>query len=217
MLRRWKGLGLGRGRGLFLLVSLGFGAASAGALPIANAVYTVDSPVAFSIIGASGTVDPYLGGIDFNDTICLDGACGDPNDFSNQDWMIFTVTVDSGTIDQVTVGALFASSIGVGYLGGIGGSAPTSGDATTNSNSPEWLFASLSGTSIPLIAMYNAGNLPSSGGGPFAPGSTNFDLRLGGASDQFVGTVTTLVPEPTTGLLLGMGLLGLGLSRRSRD
>jgi hypothetical protein len=211
MLQRWMRLGW------FLLVSLGFGAVSAGAAPIPNAVYTLDDPVAFSIIGASGTVDAYYGPIDFNDTICLDGGCGDPNDFSNQDWMIFTVTVESGTLDQVTVGALFASSIGVGYLEGTADPEPTGGNATTNPNSPEWLFASLGGTSAPLIAMYSAGALPTLGGGPFAPGATNFDLRLGGASDQFVGSVTTLVPEPTTALLVGMGLLGLGLSRRSRD
>jgi hypothetical protein len=193
---------------------LATGAASAASTP--NAVYTLDAPLPFAILGATGTVTPYLPGIEgalgplyTTDVICLDGGCSDPNDFSNQDWMVFRVTVLTGSLDQVTIGALFEASNGLGYFTSLGGSAPTSGDATTNANSPEWLFSSLTGSSVPLIAVYDAGDLPSAGGGPFAPGSTNFDLRLGGSADQFLGIVTTPIPEPSTGLLLGLAMLGL--------
>jgi hypothetical protein len=201
----------------FALVTLAIG--SAGATSIPNAIYTLDNPVAFSIIGASGTVDAYdplvEGPLTPATILCLDGSCSDPNDFSNQDWMVFRVSVSSGALDQVTIGALFEGANAVAYFTGLGGQAPSSGDATTNPNSPEWLFAgaSLTTQSVPLIAIYDAGDLPSAGGGPFGVGATNFDLRLGGASDQFLGAVNTLIPEPGTALLLGLGLVVLGTSR----
>ncbi len=200
-------------------LALGWATASA-ATSTPNAVYTLDAPVAFSILGASGTVDAYdpgtegvLGPLYASDTICLDGGCGDPNDFSNQDWILVRVTVTSGSIDEVGLGALFEASNGLGYFTSLGGAAPTGGDSTTNPNTPEWSFASLTGSSAPLFVVFDAGDLPTPGG-PFGLGATNFDLRVGGSSDQVQGHVTTLIPEPSTGLLLGFSLLGLGHLRR---
>jgi len=196
--------------------------AAAGA-PIPNAIYTLDNPLSYSLIGgATGTADPYDpgvdGALDFDDVVCLDGSCGDPNDYSNQDWIVFRVSVTANFFDQVSLGSLFQASSGVGYFTGLGGDAPSSGDATTVPNTPRWYFAggSLTTVSAPLIAFFDAGDLPSAGGGPFGPGATQIDLHSGGSSQPIVGYANTLIPEPTTGLLLGVGLVGLAGSRRAR-
>jgi hypothetical protein len=181
-------------------------------------VYTLDSQIAFSITGASGTIDAYDplldGPINYAaDGICLAGVCGGPT----QDWILFRVTVTSGSLDQVGVGALFASSVGAGYFN-IGGGTPDNADITTVPTTPVFNFTTtaLTGTSAPLFVAYPDG-LPTAGGGPFGPGSTQFMVQLGGAADAFLGTVTTVVPEPGTVLLLGAGFLGLGvIGRRQR-
>ena len=197
------------------------GALSASAVPIPSAVYTLNAPVAFSIIGASGTINPYhlsegdLAPLYASNTICLDGACSVPNNYSTQSWLLVRVNVTSGSLDQVSIGSLFNASTGIGYFTGLGGSAPTSGDSTTNPNTPAASFASLTGSSVPIFAVYNAGALPS-GGGPFGAGATNFTVRVGGSANQVQGKMTTLIPEPTTGLLFGLGLVALGAARRRR-
>lgn len=189
---------------------------SASAIPIPAPALTLNAPVAFSITGASGTINPYLVVPDYaTDAICLDGSCTVPNDFSNQDWILFTVSVTSGTLDEVGIGALFVNAIGLGYLANASGTAPTSGDSTTAPSTPSWLFSSLSGTSAPLFAAYADGSLPSAGG-PFGVGATNFMVRLGGTAQSYMGVVTTLVPEPATALLLGSALVMLGVARRSQ-
>jgi hypothetical protein len=196
-------------------------AAPAAATSTPNSVYTLDASVAFSIIGASGTIEAYdlsegfLGGLYESDTVCLDGACSDPNDYSSQDWLLVRVSVTSGTLDEVSIGSLFNASTGLGYFTSLGGSSPTSGDSTTNPNTPAFSFASLSGSSAPIFAVYSAGALPS-GGGPFGTGATNFTVRLGGSSNQVQGHATTLIPEPATGFLLGFGLVALSAARRRR-
>jgi hypothetical protein len=189
---------------------------SASAIPIPSDAFTLNASVAFSITGASGTINPYLVVPNYAaDAICLDGGCSVPNDFSNQDWIIFTVTVATGTLDEVGIGALFVNSIGAGYLANAGGTAPTSADATTAPSTPSWLFSSLSGTSAPLFVAYADGSLPSSGG-PFGVGATNFMVRLGGTAQSYMGVVTTPVPEPGTALLISCALVILGVAGRSR-
>lgn len=215
-----------RGPGLLSsIVVLAFalgGPGSASATSVPNGVFTLDAQVPFSIIGASGTIDPYDPGAEgslenqYLNTLCLDGACGNPNDFSTQDWMVFRVTVTSGSLDEVGVGSLFQPANGVAYFTSLGGTAPTAGDATTNPNTPDWSFASLTGASAPLIAIFDAGDLPSLGGGPFGPGATNFVVRLGGSTNQVTGYVTTPIPESSTGLLVGCGLLTFAAARRRR-
>ena len=189
---------------------------SASAIPIPSDAFTLNASVAFSITGASGTINPYLIAPNYAaDAICLDGGCTVPNNFSNQDWIVFTVTVSSGTLDEVGIGALFVNAIGAGYLANAGGTVPTSANATTAPSTPSWLFSSLSGTSAPLFVAYNDGSLPSSGG-PFGVGATNFMVRLGGTAQSYMGVVTTPVPEPGTALLIGCALVILGIAGRSR-
>lgn len=198
----------------FLLSTLSSWAAWA--TPFPDPALTLNASVAFSITGATGTINPYLVVPDYaTDAICLDGSCTIPNDFSNQDWIVFTVTVSTGTLDEVGIGALFVNAIGLGYLANASGTAPTSGDSTTAPSTPSWLFSSLSGTSAPLFVAYADGSLPSSGG-PYGVGATNFMVRLGGTAESYMGVVTTPVPEPGTALLISSALVILGVAGRSR-
>jgi len=217
---KWLGVRVGLVSAL-AVIGLALAAVPAQATGIPNQVLTLDAQVIWDIGPASGTVDAYdpdtEAGLQYDtNAICLDGACDPPDDFSTQDWLVFRVTVDPGeSLDQVTVGALFAGSLGLGYFDNLGGLDPTSGDSTTNPNSPEFFFSNpggLTGDSALLFAVYAAGSLPTAGG-PFGLGATNFDLRFGGTSDQFVGNATTVVPEPSTALLMGLGLVGFGMAR----
>ncbi len=206
-------------------------AGSAGALEIG---FTVDAPIAFTAGGTSGTVDPYVGGplnglapgID-----CLVGAC----DVTTQDWMVFTVSVTSGSLNDLGVGALFIPGVAMGYF--LDGGPIQDGTGLTDTytgslaapNTPTFTFlangggAGLTGTSLVLFVAYADGALPTDF--PVADaGTTQFMLTEFGAAgiDGPQGTVTTevdIVPEPSTALLLFGGLLILGArsSRRNRS
>lgn len=94
--------------------------------------YTLDASVNFSPTGASGTVDPFAGFLDEADAICLAGTCDLE---APQDWLVVTVTVTSGSVNDVGFGALFANAVGVGYFtqGGLPQDGTSGQDTYTGS------------------------------------------------------------------------------------
>jgi len=194
--------------------------------------FTPNSPpgsVSFTAGGLTGTIDPFTGILDANDTICLDGAC----DLASQDWMVFTVTVTGGSLSGAGVGALMATSEGVGYF--LQGGPPQNGTGGTDTyvgdqsipTIPIFTFTGsggsigLTGTSLPLFVTYANGTLPTPAGA-FGEGATAFMISDYSSASTITKIVNVaqpidIVPEPSTALLLSAGLLLLGaLSRRRR-
>ncbi|MFP8878247.1 MAG: hypothetical protein VCE43_01610, partial [Myxococcota bacterium] len=100
-------------------------------------------PAGFTAGSLTGTINPVSGIFNAADSICLDGTC----DLVNQDWLVFTLTVTAGSLNDVGVGALFASSLGLGYFlqggpaqDGAGGTDTYSGNSTSNPNVPVFTF-----------------------------------------------------------------------------
>lgn len=198
----------------------------------AEIAYTLDDPpgaAPFTAASLTGTVNPFTGTLVATDTICLDGAC----DLPNQDWLVFTVTVVTGALNDVGVGALFEGSLGLGYFvqggpvqDGTGGSDLYTGDSTSNPNLPVFTFVGsggggLTGTSLPLFVTYADGALPTPAG-PFGEGATQFMItEYGGAGIaspiENVTQTIDVVPEPATAFLLSVGFLLLGIVGRDRS
>ena len=194
--------------------------------------YTLNDPpgsAPFSAGSLTGTIDPFTGSLDPSDTICLDGSC----DLPNQDWLVFTLTVTAGSLNDAGVSALFAGSLGLGYFkqggpaqNGAGGTDTYTGDATSVPNVPVFTFEGngggigLTGTSLPLFVAYANGSLPTPPG-MFGEGATQFMItEYGGAGiDSPIENVTQpidIIPEPSTALLLSVGLAFLGGMARHR-
>ena len=201
------------------------------ALPLATPASAVElgltlddppGPALFTAGTATGTINPFTGPLNANDSICLDGIC----DLTTQDWMVFTVTVTAGSVNDVGIGALFESSVGLGYFlqggpvqNGSGLTDTYAGDATSVPTAPVFTFAGnagggLTGTSLPLFVAYANGALPSAGG-PFGAGATQFMVtEFGGAGiDSPIENVTqevNIIPEPGSGVLITWGLILFG-------
>ncbi|HIG70043.1 MAG: PEP-CTERM sorting domain-containing protein [Myxococcales bacterium] len=235
--------GVKMGRLSSLVAGLLLLAATAGAAPIETA-YTLDGQVGpVTYTGGSVTLDPVLSGgpdpflnVSNINIECLDGSC----DIETQDWVLFEVSVVSGNVGEVGLTLLdsFASglnALGIGYLLG-GGPIQDGGGATDlysgniiDPDLPIFNFeangggAGVTGTSLVLFVAYGDGLLPHTptNFGAFGDGAVSFMIApFGGAGIQSgQGNFTTpidVIPEPTTGLLMGLGLAMLGVHARRR-
>ena len=187
--------------------------------------FTLDNPpgaVAFSAGSATGTVNPFNGFLDANSIVCLDGSC----DLLNQDWIVFTISVTSGSVNDLAIAALFEFSEGLGYFlqggpvqDGTGTTDTYSGDSTSNPSVAVFNFkgnagGGLAGVSLPLLTTYANGTLPTTPPGMLGEGATQFTVtEFGGAG---LGTATVnatvtqhidIIPEPHPAVLLFGGLM----------
>jgi hypothetical protein len=205
---------------VLLALGLALACSMAGSASAVEIAFTLDDPpgsVPFAAGGATGFVNPFTGILDADFTICL-GVC----DIANEDWIVFTLSVTAGAVFDMGVASLGAGSASsIGYFTGVGGT-PTALSLAVPTV-PVFTFSGLTGTSVVLFVAYADGTLPADPNPPFdlPVGTTNFMITEdGGAGIQTVSAIITqqtgVIPEPSTALLLGSGLLLLGARARKR-
>lgn len=205
--------------------------ASAVPFPTPQTVYTLDGSVSITPGGAlptlTGTLDPVGDEVgDLDDAVCLTSVAPVTCDIGNiltQDWLVFTVSITAGSLDELGFSAPFLDAEMIGYFAGTG-DAPTAGSLAV-ADSPNFSFNALSGTSAILFVAFADGTLPNSNfldppGIPVGPmGQVNFMVSETGnpGNQTFQGIATTtinVIPEPATAMLLAAGLVGLTLVGR---
>lgn len=209
------------------LALIGLFAGSARAIPVQNA-YTLDASV--NVSGGAlptlvATIDPIAGPIEFHaDAMCLDstGVGCDPIDIISQDWLVFTITVTTGSLDEIGLALVDIPTISAEIMGFFdhGGIEPLGSSNLSVSTDPVFHFSGLTGTSEILFVGFAAGTFPTNPSPiPLPAGATNFMVsETGDPGNQtftgFVNTSVSIVPEPTTAALLMLGLAGLSIAAR---
>ncbi len=174
-------------------------------------------------------------------SICLAGTC----DIQSQDWIVFTATVLQNDLDQLKVNLLDSvagslTALGMGYL--LDGGPVQDGSGATASYTgtladvdlPQFDFrangepfaggAGITGTTLTLFVAYADSTLPQLPQPPFnifGPGAAQFMLQPSGSAgigsnNGNFATPISVIPEPGTALLMGMGIALLSLRRRQR-
>jgi hypothetical protein len=186
---------------------IGATAHTAAALP-----FTVDAPVVINGGGVVATINPVF---DTSGSILLSDGTVAPG-FTGQDVFVVDVTVTSGTIDQIgiTVGSplFFLNPVGAGAFDDV---APGVVAPTTVVADNVALLSGLFTFGTPLVGGDQSVRL-------FITHSPEFDMAIGQTASFMIspggaGDFTvqgTLIPEPGTAALLGIGILILGARRR---
>ena len=203
--------------------------------------YTIDAPLAITAGGTTATINPVDplfvdNGLDGFDTVCLAGAC----DILSQDWIVFSVSVTgTGSVDGLgapLLGNPSLAALGMGYflLGNPiqdgSGSADTYNGSLAVATTPAFNFvangggAGLTGTSLVLFVAYADGVMPHVTEAPFniwGNNVVNFMVTEYGSAAVATNhanflTTAEVVPEPSTALLVGFGILALGAGARRR-
>ena len=188
------------------LIAMGW-AGSASALPFAMA------DVNYSVGGATGTISLVGGGQSTGTPaggINLSGATAGTDDV-----LIFQVINTAGVLDEVGIGVfdpfplLGVNSSGSGWIAGA--NFDVAAGITNTSSTRTFTFdggSGLNGAATSDLFYVSFASLPDGR-------SVNFML-LSGEDVLTETSVVTVVPEPGTAMLFGLGLAGLAAARRNR-
>jgi hypothetical protein len=140
---------------------------------------------------------------DTGSTTCFGGGCTGP------DYLIFEVSVISGSFEEISGSALVASPQDLGYYDADAGTAP-SGTSTIVGGIGRFDFDTpvLAGDSTRLFISYAA--LTGTETVSFSATPVGFVLF------NETGGIIAPIPEPGTGVLVAVGLAILGTRRHSR-